>query len=80
MTTLTYIHAHDLGSGRGESDSVIPRGHGIKQCPVVLDGTLLTSRDIANCPRVGLNGGVCNTISHLRQESRWRPEVGETKG
>lgn len=26
----TPLHAHDLGSGRGESDPVIPRGHDIK--------------------------------------------------
>ena len=26
----TALHAHDLGSGRGESDPVIPRGHDIK--------------------------------------------------
>lgn len=36
----SYIHAHDLGSGRGESDPMIPRRHGIKRCPIVLDGTL----------------------------------------
>ena len=47
----TPLHAHDLGSGRCESDPVIPRGHGMK----TVSGSIRSpSTDIVHCPHISL--------------------------
>ena len=56
------------------------RGMILKQCPVVLNDKLtVPSQGICSLPTYRPGWGVLIRFHILRQESRWRPKVGETK-
>ena len=60
---------------------VIPWFHemALRRCPVVLDETLCDIEGYCSLPTYRPGWGVLIRFHILRQESRWRPKVGETK-